>query len=497
MQGLIGRRSSMSVTSKDISRVLKAVPTELLIGGTWVAGEDTLHVEDPSTGEVLTAVADASPEQGITALDAAVAASDSWKQTDPRERGEILRRAFTLITERAEDIALLMTLEMGKPLSESRAEVTYGAEFFRWFSEEAVRIAGRYAVAPSGGTRLLTMKQPVGPVYAITPWNFPLAMGTRKLGPALAAGCTVVIKPAAQTPLTTLALAGILIEAGLPDGVLNVLTTSSSGDVSSPIIADPRLRKLTFTGSTEVGRRLIEQSAQQVLRISMELGGNAPFLILADADLDKAVDGAMLAKMRNIGEACTAANRFLVHESLANEFASRLAERMGALTIGRGVEDGVEVGPLIDSDAVDKVSQLVADAVDSGAKVLTGGSAIDGPGHFYRPTVLSDVPRTARVFREEIFGPVAPVITFSSEDEGIELANDTEFGLVAYAYTESLTKAITVAERLETGMVGINQGIVSNPAAPFGGVKASGLGREGGHEGIEEYLETKYVGIRL
>jgi succinate-semialdehyde dehydrogenase / glutarate-semialdehyde dehydrogenase len=304
----------MSVTSEDISRVLKAVPTELLIGGTWVAGGDTLDVEDPSTGEVLTAVADASPEQGITALDAAVAASESWKQTDPRERGEILRRAFTLITERAEDIALLMTLEMGKPLSESRAEVTYGAEFFRWFSEEAVRIAGRYAVAPSGGTRLLTMKQPVGPVYAITPWNFPLAMGTRKLGPAFAAGCTVVIKPAAQTPLTTLALAGILIEAGLPDGVLNVLTTSNSGDVSSPIIADPRLRKLTFTGSTEVGRRLIEQSAQQVLKTSMELGGNAPFLVFSDADLDKAVDGAMLAKMRNIGEACTAANRFLVHE---------------------------------------------------------------------------------------------------------------------------------------------------------------------------------------
>ncbi|MDF2746326.1 MAG: Aldehyde Dehydrogenase [Propionibacteriaceae bacterium] len=487
----------MSVTSEDISRVLKAVPTELLIGGTWVAGEDPLDVEDPSTGEVLTAVADASPEQGITALDAAVAASESWKQTDPRERGEILRRAFTLITERAEDIALLMTLEMGKPLSESRAEVTYGAEFFRWFSEEAVRIAGRYAVAPSGGTRLLTMKQPVGPVYAITPWNFPLAMGTRKLGPAFAAGCTVVIKPAAQTPLTTLALAGILIEAGLPDGVLNVLTTSNSGDVSSPIIADPRLRKLTFTGSTEVGRRLIEQSAQQVLKTSMELGGNAPFLVFSDADLDKAVDGAMLAKMRNIGEACTAANRFLVHESLAGEFASRLAERMGGMTIGRGVEDGVQVGPLIDTAAVDKVTELVTDAVDAGAEALTGGSAIEGAGYFYRPTVLGGVPPSARVNSEEIFGPVAPIISFSNDEEGIALANDTEFGLVAYAFTESLTRALTVAEGLETGMVGINQGIVSNPAAPFGGVKASGLGREGGPEGIEEYLETKYVGIRL
>src|SRR5215211_6050306 len=487
----------MGATSDDISRVLKAVPTDLLIGGKWVGTEQTLDVEDPSTGEVLTSIADASAEDGAAALDAAVEAADDWAQTDPRDRGEILRRAFSLITERAEDIALLMTLEMGKPFAESRAEVTYGAEFLRWFSEEAVRVAGRYAVAPSGGTRLLTLKQPVGPVYAITPWNFPLAMGTRKLGPAIAAGCTVVIKPAALTPLTTLALAAVLIEAGLPDGVVNVITTSHSGEVSSPIIADPRLRKLTFTGSTEVGRRLIEQSAEQVLRISMELGGNAPFLILDDADLDKAVDGAMVAKMRNIGEACTAANRFLVHESLARDFAARLAERMGALTIGRGVDDDVEVGPLIDTAAVEKVSGLVADAVDAGAKVMTGGSAVDGPGHFYRPTVLSEVPPTARVFREEIFGPVAPVITFSSDDEGIKLANDTEFGLVAYAYTESLTKAITVAERLETGMVGINQGIVSNPAAPFGGVKASGLGREGGHEGIEEYLETKYVGIRL
>jgi succinate-semialdehyde dehydrogenase / glutarate-semialdehyde dehydrogenase len=487
----------MSVTSEDISRVLKAVPTELLIGGSWVAGEGTLDVEDPSTGEVLTSIADASPEQGIAALDAAVAAADSWEQTDPRERGEILRRGFTLITERADDIALLMTLEMGKPLSESRAEVTYGAEFFRWFSEEAVRVAGRYAVAPSGGTRLLTMKQPVGPVYAITPWNFPLAMGTRKLGPAVAAGCTVVIKPAGQTPLTTLALAGILTEAGLPDGVLNVITTSRSGEVSSPIIADPRLRKLTFTGSTEVGRRLIEQSAQQVLKTSMELGGNAPFLVFSDADLDKALDGAMLAKMRNIGEACTAANRFLVHESLAREFASRLAERMGAMTIGRGIEDGVQVGPLIDTSAVEKVTELVADAVDAGAEVLTGGSAIERPGYFYPPTVLGGVPPTARVNREEIFGPVAPIIPFNNDDEGIALANATEFGLVAYAFTESLTRAITVAEQLETGMVGINQGIVSNPAAPFGGVKASGLGREGGPEGIEEYLETKYVGIRL
>ncbi len=390
-----------------------------------------------------------------------------------------------------------MTLEMGKPLAEARGEVTYGAEFFRWFSEEAVRIAGRYSVAPSGGTRLLTMKQPVGPVFAITPWNFPLAMGTRKIGPALAAGCTVVIKPAAQTPLTTLALAAVLIEAGLPDGVLNVITTSQSGKVSAPIIADPRLRKLTFTGSTGVGQKLIEQSAQNVLKVSMELGGNAPFVVFGDADLDKAVDGAMLAKMRNIGEACTAANRFIVHESVADEFSRRLAERMGAMTIGRGIDDGVTVGPLVDNAAIDKVTELVADAIDKGATVLTGGQAIDGPGHFYPPTVLTGVPTTAKVFREEIFGPVAPVITFSTDQDGIDKANDTEYGLVAYAFTENLTRALTVAEKLHTGMVGINQGIVSNPAAPFGGVKSSGLGREGGTEGIEEYLETKYVGIKL
>ena len=485
------------VTSEQESRVLNAVPKGLLIGGKWISTERTVPVEDPSTGMVIAEVADATPADGIAALDAAVAAAAEWAATDPRERGEILRRAFELLIGRAEDIALLMTLEMGKPLAEARGEVTYGAEFFRWFSEEAVRIAGRYSLAPSGGTRLLTMKQPVGPVYAITPWNFPLAMGTRKIGPALAAGCPVVIKPAAQTPLTTLALAAVLIEAGLPDGVVNVITTSRSGEVSAPLIADPRLRKLTFTGSTGVGQRLIEQSARQVLKVSMELGGNAPFVVFADADLDKAVDGAMLAKMRNIGEACTAANRFIVHESLAPEFSRRLAERMGAMIIGRGVDDGVQVGPLVDNAAVEKVTELVTDAVGHGAEVLTGGQALAGPGHFYPPTVLTGVPTSAKMFREEIFGPVAPITTFNTDDEGIALANDTEFGLVAYAFTQNLTRALTVAERLETGMVGINQGIVSNPAAPFGGVKASGLGREGGVEGIEEYLETKYVGIKL
>jgi succinate-semialdehyde dehydrogenase/glutarate-semialdehyde dehydrogenase len=487
----------MPVTQERISSLISSVPTGLYIAGRWESTDATVKVEDPATGEVLTAVADASPADGIRALDAAVDAAEAWAATEPRARGEILRRAFELLHQRAEDFALLMTLEMGKPLAESRGEVAYGAEFFRWFSEEAVRIAGRYSVAPSGGTRLLTMKQPVGPMYAITPWNFPLAMGTRKIGPALAAGCTVVIKPAAQTPLTTLALAQLLAEAGVPDGVVNVITTSSSGKVSAPIIADPRLRKLTFTGSTEVGRTLIGQSAQQVLRVSMELGGNAPFLVFADADLDRAVDGAMLAKMRNIGEACTAANRFIVHESVAAEFGSRLAERMGALRLGPGIEEGVQVGPLVDSAAVTKVSELVDDAVDAGASVLTGSGSVDRPGHFYTPTVLADVPPTARMFSEEIFGPVAPITTFASDDEAILLANDTEFGLVCYAFTRDLTRAVTVAERLESGMVGINQGIVSNPAAPFGGIKASGIGREGGAEGIEEYLETKYVGIAL
>ena len=487
----------MSVSTAEIGRVIDGVPKGLLINGKQVQTEATVPVEDPATGETLAEVADASPEQGLQALDAAVAAAESWAATDPRERGEILRRGFELLVARGEDLALLMTLEMGKPLAEARAELGYGAEFLRWFAEEAVRISGRYAVAPSGGTRLLTMKQPVGPVYAITPWNFPLAMGTRKLGPALAAGCPVVIKPASQTPLTTLLLADILAEAGLPDGVVNVITTSSSGKVSAPIIADPRLRKLTFTGSTSIGRTLIEQSAQQVLNISMELGGNAPFLVFADADLDAAVAGAMLAKMRNIGEACTAANRFLVHHSIAAEFSARFAATMAGLTVGPGTDDGVNVGPLIDQAAIDKVTELVADAVDHGATLLTGGKVLDRPGHFYTPTVLGDVPATARICHEEIFGPVAPITTFSTDDEALTLANNTEFGLVAYAYTQNLTRALTIAEGLQTGMVGINQGIVSNPAAPFGGVKASGIGREGGTEGIEEYLETKYVGIKL
>jgi succinate-semialdehyde dehydrogenase / glutarate-semialdehyde dehydrogenase len=484
----------MAISQKDL---IASVPTGLLIGGSWRDSSDggTLKVEDPATGEVLTEVADATVADGKAALDAAVAAQPDWAKVPPRDRGEILRAAFERVTERADEFAMLMTLEMGKTLAESRGEVTYGAEFFRWFSEEAVRVHGRYSVAPNGATRLMTMKAPVGPTLMITPWNFPLAMGTRKIGPAIAAGCTMVVKPASQTPLSMLALAQLLQECGLPDGVLNVVTTSHTGDVMEPLIRDPRLRKLTFTGSTEVGRKLVEQSAEQLLRVSMELGGNAPFIVFEDADLDRAVDGAMLAKMRNIGEACTAANRFYVHESVSEEFGRRFAERMGALTVGKGTEDGVDVGPLIDAKARDGVAEMVEDARAKGATVVLGGGPAEGAGYFFEPTVVTGVPRDARVMREEIFGPVAPIASFSTEDEVLELANGTEYGLVAYVFTKDLSRMIRVSEALEFGMMGFNQGIVSNPAAPFGGVKASGFGREGGFEGIEEYLETKYVGI--
>jgi succinate-semialdehyde dehydrogenase/glutarate-semialdehyde dehydrogenase len=479
--------------------IVERVPKDLFIGGAWRPAHEgrTFDVEDPSTGEVLCAVADATPADGLTALDAALKAQESWAQHPPRERGEILRRAYEAIMGRREELAVLMTLEMGKPLPESRTEVAYAAEFFRWFAEEGVRVDGGYAVAPNGQGRVLVMKQPIGPCLLITPWNFPMAMGTRKIGPAVAAGCTMVVKPAKQTPLSMLALTEILREAGLPDGVLNVVTTTKAGEVMEPLIRDGRARKLSFTGSTEVGRKLLEQCADQVLSVSMELGGNAPFLVFDDADLDAAVDGAMLAKMRNIGEACTAANRFYVQSTVADEFSRRLADRMGALTIGRGVDDGVEVGPLIDAAGREKVSTLVADAVEKGGQVLVGGDAIDGPGYFYRPTVLADVPRDARMQREEIFGPVAPVTSFDTQDEALAAANDTQYGLVAYVYTRDLARAVRVCERLEAGMVGLNQGIVSNPAAPFGGVKHSGLGREGGRVGIDEFLEIKYIALNV
>ena len=483
----------------DDERVIESVPTRLLIGGEWVdaTGGATFEVTNPATEQVLTSIADGTPADGGRALAAAAAAQAGWRATEPRVRAEILRSAFELLTERADDFARLMTLEMGKALGEAKGEVTYGAEFFRWFSEEAVRIHGRYSAAPAGNTRLITMKGPVGPTLMITPWNFPLAMGTRKIGPAIAAGCTMVVKPAHETPLTMLALAGLLEEVGLPPGVLNVVTTTDSGGVCEPIITDPRLRKLTFTGSTAVGKKLVAQASDQLLRVSMELGGNAPFIVFGDADLDAAVDGAMLAKMRNIGEACTSANRFLVHTSVAQEFSARLAERMGALTVGDGTEDGVDVGPLISDKARRGVHDLVEDAVSAGARAVVGGTLPDGAGHFYPPTVLVDVPASARVLREEIFGPVAPVSTFEDEADAVARANDTEYGLVAYVFTRDHSRVLRVSEALEFGMVGLNTGIVSNPAAPFGGVKHSGFGREGGFEGIEEYLETKYVGSAL
>jgi succinate-semialdehyde dehydrogenase/glutarate-semialdehyde dehydrogenase len=477
--------------------LLGRTPTGLYIDGEWRSSSDgaTIDVEDPATGKTLATVASATVEDGKAALDAAVAAQDEWARTAPRERAELLRSAYELITERADDFALLMTLEMGKPLAQSKGEVTYGAEFFRWFSEEVVRISGRWATSPDGKTRLMTMKQPVGPALMITPWNFPLAMGTRKIGPAIAAGCTMVVKPAQQTPLTMLALADLLHEVGVPKGVVNVVSTNRTGDVMEPLITDPRLRKLTFTGSTPVGKNLVKQSADQLLRVSMELGGNAPFLVFPDADLDKAVDGAMLAKMRNMGEACTAANRFLVHEDVADEFARKFAARMEAEVVGRGTESDVTVGPLIDQKSLDKVADLVEDARNRGASVVTGGETTGSAGYFYKPTVLTDVPADADLAREEIFGPVAPITTFSEDDKALAMANDTEYGLVAYAYTNDLGRMIRVSEALHFGMVGINQGIVSNPAAPFGGVKQSGFGREGGPEGIEEYLSVKYVGI--
>jgi succinate-semialdehyde dehydrogenase/glutarate-semialdehyde dehydrogenase len=388
-----------------------------------------------------------------------------------------------------------MSLEMGKTVAEARGEVGYGIEFFRWYSEEAVRIHGRWMQAPAGGSRLLTLKKPVGPCLFITPWNFPLAMGTRKIGPAIAAGCTMVVKPASQTPLTMLALAAVLEEAGLPAGVLNVVTTSHTGELSETLQADDRLRKVSFTGSTGVGRVLVRQSADQLQRLSMELGGNAPFLVFEDADVDAAVEGAMVAKMRNMGEACTAANRFLVHSSVAAEFAEQLGKRMSGLTLGRGQDDGVDVGPLIDEKARDGVSRLVSDAVRDGATVVCGGEAPDGPGYFYPPTVLLDVPPDSAINVQEVFGPVAPITTFDSEEEAVRRANDTEYGLASYVYTRDLSRTIRLAEALEFGMVGVNTGLISNPAAPFGGVKASGFGREGGFEGIEEYLETTYVAL--
>jgi succinate-semialdehyde dehydrogenase / glutarate-semialdehyde dehydrogenase len=487
------------VSEQDEARVIQAVEKRLFIDGKWVDASEgrTFEVADPATGIALCSVADASPADGRAALDAAVAAQPDFAAVPPRERADILTRSYELLHERVDDLALLMTLEMGKPLAEAQGEITYAAEFFRHFAEEAVRIDGGYQTAPAGGSRFLITRQPVGPCLLITPWNFPMAMGTRKLGPAIAAGCTSVIKPAPQTPLSMLALMDILAEAGLPAGVVNCITVTEAGPVIEPLIRSGMARKLSFTGSTAVGRMLLEQCAEKVMRTSMELGGNAPFIVFEDADIDEAVDGVLAAKMRNMGEACTAANRIYVQASVIDEFGSLLAARMKSLVVGRGTEPDVTVGPLIDEAALLKVESLVADAVDHGATVLTGGAAPGGGGYFYPPTVLSGVPREAAMSQQEIFGPVAPLTPFDSEADAIAAANDTEFGLISYVFTNDLRRALRVAEALESGMVGLNQGIVSNPAAPFGGIKQSGLGREGGAAGIDEFLETKYIAISM
>ncbi len=489
----------MTISPHERRVVDEAVIPRLQIGGEWrdASSGASFAVEDPATGEVICRVSDATEDDAGAALDAAAEVRAAWADHPPRERGEILRRAWQLLMDRREDLALLMTLEMGKPLAESRTEISYGAEFLRWFSEEAVRIDGRWSRDPSGSGRLLTMKQPVGPCLLITPWNFPLAMGSRKIGPAIAAGCTMVLKPARLTPLSMLALTRVLEEVGLPPGVLNVIPSTSASRTAGAVMADSRLRKVSFTGSTPVGRTLMEQSSQHLLRMSMELGGNAPFVVFEDADLDRALEGAVIAKMRNIGESCVAANRFHVAEPIADEFAAGLAARMGSLRMGRGTEDGVDVGPLIDEEQRTKVAELVDDAVGRGGKVLVGGGRGEGAGYFFEPTVIGAVPDEARILSEEVFGPVAPVTAFRTEEEALGLANGSEYGLVAYVFTRDLERALRVVEGLDVGMIGLNRGMVSNAAAPFGGVKHSGFGREGGREGIEEYLSTKYVAVDL
>ncbi len=483
--------------TRSAADIISALGTGIHVDGAWrdAASGATFDVVNPATGEAIATIADGGASDAAAAIEAAGRAQPSWAAVPARERAEILRRAYELIVERADELALLMTTEMGKPLAEAKGEVTYGAEFFRWFSEEACRIRGDARRSPDGKTRLMVTHEPVGPCILITPWNFPLAMATRKIGPAIAAGCTMVFKPANLTPLTSLYVVDLLREAGLPDGVLNVVCTTDAGGVVEPWIDSGIARKLSFTGSTPVGRTLLEQCARGVLRTSMELGGNAPFVVCEDADMDTAVAAAMAAKMRNMGEACTSANRILVHRSVLDEFGRRLTEKMSALTVGDGTTEGTDVGPLVEEKAVTKVVDLVDDAVERGAEVLTGGSRLEGPGYFYPPTVLTGVTPDAELMSTEIFGPVAALVPFDTDDEAVELANDTEFGLVSYVMTENLDRAMTMSERLQAGMVGINVGVVSNPAAPFGGIKQSGLGREGGLSGIEEFVETKLVAI--
>ncbi len=483
------------MANPDVSRLLASVPTGLWIGGEERATASTFDVFNPATDEALVTVSNAGAADAIAALDAACAVQDSWAATPARERGEILRSVFEMIIDRADDFATLMTLEMGKVLAESMGEVKYGAEFFRWFAEEAVRIHGRFTPSPAGTGRIVVTKQPVGPCYAITPWNFPLAMGTRKIGPALAAGCTMIVKPAQETPLTMMLLAKLIDDAGLPKGVLSVLPSNQPRDVTTALIEDGRLRKMSFTGSTGVGKALIKQSADALLRTSMELGGNAPLVVFDDADVDAAVEGAMLAKMRNGGEACTAANRLYVANALLDDFTDKFVKKMGEMSIGNGLDPSTKLGPLVNPKQVASVQELVNDAVEKGATVATGGQAPGGPGNFYPATVLTDVPPNARILKEEVFGPVAPIVGFDTEEEGVAAANDTEYGLAAYIFTQSLDRALRVAESINAGMVGVNRGVISDPAAPFGGVKESGFGREGGFEGIEEYLDIKYIAL--
>jgi succinate-semialdehyde dehydrogenase / glutarate-semialdehyde dehydrogenase len=477
--------------------LLANVPTDLYIGGKWRKSSDNqrFDVIDPATEKPIASVASASVEDAKAAVDAASAAMEGWAAKKPRERAEVLRKAFELIIRDTERFAKLMTIENGKALADSRAEVAYAAEFFRWYAEEAVRNIGEVSRAPTSGARIFVQHKPAGVAVLVTPWNFPAAMATRKIGPALAAGCAVVLKPASETPLTMLALMPVMEEAGVPAGVINVLPSRRSGPVVDAMLKDPRVRVVSFTGSTEVGRKLLHAAADNVVKPAMELGGNAPFIVFEDADVDAAIDGAMIAKMRNMGEACTAANRFYVHERVHDEFAKKLTARMQALKLGNGLDDGVMLGPLVNADTRDKVKALVEDAVGKGASVLTGGKAPTGPGYFYPATVLDKVPDSAKLLREEIFGPVAALQTFSSEDEVVKRANDTEYGLVAYVYTRDLSRGMRVSERLDFGMIGLNRGLVSDPAAPFGGMKQSGIGREGAHEGLMEFMETQYVSL--
>ena len=484
----------MTLTATE-QALLERVQSGLSIAGEWQESSSgqMIDVQDPATGGVIKQIADGTVEDAVRALDAAVAAQDAWAATPTRERSNILRRAFDLLMERKEDFALLMSMEMGKPIAEARGEVVYGGEFLRWFSEEAVRVQGDYRNNPEGTGTMIVSHLPVGPCYFITPWNFPLAMATRKIAPALAAGCTVVIKPAQLTPLTTIFFAQLLEEAGVPAGVVNVVQTSKSSAQSNTLLSDPRLRKLSFTGSTPVGVKLLEAAAQNVLRTSMELGGNAPFIVFEDADLDRAVDGAMIAKFRNIGQACTAANRFIVHESVAEEFSRRVSERVAQLSVGRGAEEGNDIGALVDDKAVANTARLVADAVETGANIVTGGEIIEGPGNFFQPTVVDNLSAQSAIMREEIFGPLLGIIRFETEEEAVEIANSTEYGLISYVFTENIHRGHRMIEKLESGMMALNTGLASNAAAPFGGIKQSGIGREGGFEGIQEFLSKKYT----